>query len=1105
MQFKGAINTRYRKTVTSGIKLSIFAKFPLLTGTIFVSRNLILATAVTLLILCCRGRAAAPPNDAFALEGTWPGYRRGPTYALVVKGNLAYCAMNEAGLSVVDLQADGGPRVVNRLELPGNCQDLVVRGDFAYLALVGFGVGIVDLSQPTSPVLQKIVPAQLAVRVVTMKGVAQLGVANGSKFEIYDITTPLDPQLLGSYPLPNYYSQVITEPGRLFVNSVYGMQIIDITNPQSPSSMGEFHIGQIQTASIAISGNYGFVSLYGTGLSVVDLSDSTRPKEVARLPFKWVQTMAIVGNRLVVIDLVQGTIEFDIGTPSSPTEIGRLNWKPAPMVPHPFVDGNRIWLPMGANGIGSVRLNDPAGPTIDQQSDLESGHVSGFTVRGDRVYVADGYGGMKILRWRPPGAPEVLGRFGTNTYIEAVSVSGDRAAILSFGQVTFLDVSNPSQIRSLGNAVAAPGKFFYPGSILLGPEHAYMGGQSLSVCRLSDLPNCTAADVPGLGLGTMVGGLVLHENHLYAFTERSIGIFALDDPGHPRLIGQHRAPILGRSWSFATIGFVGDLGLASTDSFGLEAVDMYNLESPRPLGNSLPWRRFGTILPYGPWGLGPVDGVLSLLDLTDPVAVTVHSPNAAAIVYDPIQLSGNHLFATDGNGSIIVRQLPIVPPMFLRAPPGRQSLPQGNSITLNADVSGSSPLNFRWLRDGYPVPGQTGNQLKIDDSDPAAEGRYSVEVTNPAGKATSSEIEVRRESPVKFTKALQIAGPARSVVIDGNHAYLCMGIGGLACMDIRRPTFPVERWRKNLGGEVNDVQIRGGLAYVAGGEQGFTILDAESGIIVGQINVGASSDLELWGDYAYISTTTGLVSVGIADPHNPQYINKLTGLLAPVSITRSGSIMLGAVSGIGIFKFDLSRLEPLVAVDLLPVGNEAKITSSGDRAIVADFDQYQEGPVPTGLHTFDLNKPADAKQRSFQVFPFGVQAMSLVGNRLYVASTNGIAVVDYFNATSPRTLGELPLSLAPLNVSVYRNTLWLADANEGFVVFEVSGTVPAHLELIRRPDNSMELRWPWGGGLLEQSPDLLKGPWIPIPESSRTESWLPGTTDTNMFFRLSFP
>ena len=1076
-----------------------------------LSRSVVLAWGLFLLLFSNPGRAAESGEDAFAWEGSWPGYRRGQAAAVAVQGLMAYCAMGEGGLVTIDLAVAGGPRVINRLTLPDACGGLLVRGDFGYLALGPSGLGIVDLSSPGSPRLLRTVPSAYVSQVVAMDGLPQLGVVNGSEFQVYDLEDPAEPRLLSSYTsLPPSQRQVVAGSGRLYLNTGSGLQVFETKEPQSLVLLGEFRFANRFTPTMALTGKYAFMSFIGMGVSVIDLSDPELPREAERLPLKSAQSIAIIGKHLWVWDGQAGMVSFNIENPAQPVEVARLDSKQTEAT-RPFVDQDRIWLPLRERGLLGVRLDEAGGLSLDPSVDLDSGRASDLAVQGDRVYVADGPGGLAILRWNPPGALDLLGRFRTDYAIDAVSVSGDRAAILSLGQVSFLDVRDAARVRVLGHPVAPTNGFFWQYGVVLGPEYAYLGGFGLGLCRLADLPNCPVTDIYGWGTDQRVRGLVIHEGRLFACIDQAIWIFALDDPGHPRLLGKHRAPNLGRTWNFDSIGFVGDLGLAVTDTFGLEAVDLSDLEFTRSLGNSLPWRRFGSIVPHGPWGLGPVDGVLSLLDLTNPGAVGVSSPNPDATVSGPVQVVGNRILATDGGRGVVVRRLPLAPPAFWRSPALRHVLPSGGSVTLEVEVSGTQPIDLQWLRDGYPLPGQTAASLQIDEADPHAEGRYSVRAANPAGQATSSGFEVRRESPVTFSEVLRIAGPARAIEIVDDRAYLCLGDEGLICFDVQRPTAPVELWRQRPGGGVNDVRLRGGFAYLAGGERGFTILDAESGEIVGQGEAVGSLSLEVWGDFAYVSTaTTGLLTLNVADPKYPGYPSQWTGTWAPLTLARSGSQLLAAASDVGVFIFDLSSPQPLGSPVLFPLGSGANVTSSGNRAVAVDAGLIEFWPLarafPAGLQSLDLTKPGSPRSLGRRPFSLGVQAMTLAGARLYVASTNGLTVLDVSDPASPRVLGAVSRDWQPLDVAVHRNTVWLADANEGFLILKTSGANPPRLDLIRGADDSIELRWPWGGGgLLEQAQDTLEGPWAPVPEMFLADSWQTTATRTNTFFRLSFP
>lgn len=58
--------------------------------------------------------------------------------------------------------------------------------------------------------------------------------------------------------------------------------------------------------------------------------------------------------------------------------------------------------------------------------------------------------------------------------------------------------------------------------------------------------------------------------------------------------------------------------------------------------------------------------------------------------------------------------------------------------TFSIVAEGQEPLNYQWLLNGQPMPGRTNATLRIETTDWASEGAYSVRVTNPYATVTSA-------------------------------------------------------------------------------------------------------------------------------------------------------------------------------------------------------------------------------------------------------------------------------------------------------------------------------------------------------------------------------
>ena len=77
-----------------------------------------------------------------------------------------------------------------------------------------------------------------------------------------------------------------------------------------------------------------------------------------------------------------------------------------------------------------------------------------------------------------------------------------------------------------------------------------------------------------------------------------------------------------------------------------------------------------------------------------------------------------------------------VTPAIITQPTG-QSVTYGSTVTLNALVSGSTPLTFQWNQNGVPITGATNVSLTLSNVLVSQAGSYTLSVTNTVGGAIS--------------------------------------------------------------------------------------------------------------------------------------------------------------------------------------------------------------------------------------------------------------------------------------------------------------------------------------------------------------------------------
>ncbi len=76
------------------------------------------------------------------------------------------------------------------------------------------------------------------------------------------------------------------------------------------------------------------------------------------------------------------------------------------------------------------------------------------------------------------------------------------------------------------------------------------------------------------------------------------------------------------------------------------------------------------------------------------------------------------------------------PPVFVDLP-ALFAVPLGGKATLAAQVAGSAPMTFQWLKDGSELPGATKTKLPLSGLATTA-GSYQLRVSNPFGTETST-------------------------------------------------------------------------------------------------------------------------------------------------------------------------------------------------------------------------------------------------------------------------------------------------------------------------------------------------------------------------------
>jgi hypothetical protein len=95
-------------------------------------------------------------------------------------------------------------------------------------------------------------------------------------------------------------------------------------------------------------------------------------------------------------------------------------------------------------------------------------------------------------------------------------------------------------------------------------------------------------------------------------------------------------------------------------------------------------------------------------------------------------------------------------PPFIFTQPANQTALVGQSPTLSVNAGGSPPLSYQWSFNGNTIDGATDSSLTLTNVQITQAGNYSVQVTNTAGSATSSNATLTVRFPPALVRVLSV-------------------------------------------------------------------------------------------------------------------------------------------------------------------------------------------------------------------------------------------------------------------------------------------------------------------------------------------------------------
>jgi len=406
--------------------------------------------------------------------------------AVYVEGNYAYVVGSSGSFRVFDISTSTPALVGSATVGSSGNFDVHVSGGYAYVTTGGGGsLAIADVSNPSGPVQIATGGGATDVYAAGRYVYASFnGAAGADVFNVFDITNPKSPSLVGTYKLDDV-NPVSLDVSGMFAytanssSTKSSIHKIDISNPLKPIIVGT-STTSASPSSIDVEGNYAYVVNTGSdSLEVFSVATST-PSLVGTVATGCTDPGDVrVQGRYAYVICDNSFRVFDVSNPLAPLLVGSVSVSGSGYSADDerlFISGRYAYLV--SNGTQTFKVYDISG--VEVQSMLAHSLKAGSTQIKDSLNVSGAiYGDSISLGAGGLYTRGSLAVASTTYFLKSVGIgTTSPGSILSINGVANLHTST-STFYATGGLNLADGCFAIDGTCVAGTG-AGMGITSLN-------------------------------------------------------------------------------------------------------------------------------------------------------------------------------------------------------------------------------------------------------------------------------------------------------------------------------------------------------------------------------------------------------------------------------------------------------------------------------------------------------------------------------------------------------------------------------------------------------------------------------------------------
>lgn len=236
------------------------------------------------------------------------------------------------------------------------------------------------------------------------------------------------------------------------------------------------------------------------------------------------------------------------------------------------LDGNRLYVADGIYGFKIIDVSNPVIPSLIGSLDIGS-EAWGVFISGNYAYVADYENGLIIIDIADPAQPVAVGSYNTDSLAFRVYVSGDYAYVADYEDgVIIIDISDPTQLNKIGSYNTAGLAY----GVFVSGDYAYVADWD-SGLQIIDISNPESPVLTG-NYDTDGWSYRVDVSDNYAYVADGIlgmKIINVADPSSPVLVSEIDTNGSTRAiYLFNNYAYLADLGE------GIDVVNLINIAQP---------------------------------------------------------------------------------------------------------------------------------------------------------------------------------------------------------------------------------------------------------------------------------------------------------------------------------------------------------------------------------------------------------------------------------------------------------------------------------------------------------------------------------------------